>query len=129
MFASDSDRAPYNVDPVNFGPRVGLAYRTLGNVVIRTGYGVFFDPIKGAAAGTGNGGFTGFNWNTPLLTTFNNDAATPYSRISDPYPSGVQLPPGSSQGFADAGGTRRKRADQDVEQHALHADVEFRAAA
>ncbi|HKD07303.1 MAG TPA: carboxypeptidase regulatory-like domain-containing protein [Bryobacteraceae bacterium] len=99
VFASDSDRAPYNVDPVNFGPRVGLAYRTLGNVVIRTGYGIFFDPIKGAASGTGNGGFNAFNWNTPLLTTFNNDGATPYSRISNPYPAGVQLPPGSSQGL------------------------------
>jgi hypothetical protein len=99
VFASDSDPAPYNVDPVNFGPRVGIAYRAKGDFVIRTGYGVFFDPIKGAAAGTGNGGFTGFNWNTPLLTTYQNDGATPYSRISNPYPSGVQLPPGSTEGL------------------------------
>ena len=26
-FASDDDRTPYNVDPMNFGPRVGIAYR------------------------------------------------------------------------------------------------------
>ena len=99
VFASNSDRSPYNVDPMNFAPRVGLAYRTKGDFVIRTGYGIFFDPIKGAASGTGNGGFTGFNWNTPLLTTLNNDGATPYSRISDPYPAGVKLPPGNSLGL------------------------------
>jgi hypothetical protein len=98
-FASNSNPAPYNVDPMNFGPRVGLAYRTWGDVVVRTGYGIFFDPSKAAAAGTGNGGFTGFNWNTPLLTTQNNDGATPYSRISNPYPNGVQLPPGNSLGL------------------------------
>src|SRR6202030_2199715 len=88
-----------NVDPVNFGPRVGLAYHTLGNIVIRAGYGIFYDAIKGAASGTGNGGFMGFNFNTPLVTTYGNDGATPGARISNPLPSGPQLPPGSSQGL------------------------------
>jgi hypothetical protein len=98
-FASNSNPSPYNVDPLNFGPRFGIAYRAPLGLVVRTGYGIFFDVIKGAAAGTGGGGFTGFNFNTPLLTTYNNDGATPYGRISNPYPSGVQLPPGSSQGL------------------------------
>jgi hypothetical protein len=98
-FASNNNPSPYNVDPLNFGPRFGIAYRAPLGLVVRTGYGIFFDVIKGAAAGTGGGGFTGFNFNTPLLTTYNNDGATPYGRISNPYPSGVQLPPGSSQGL------------------------------
>ncbi len=87
VFASDKQRTPYDVDPLNFGPRIGLAYRSPGNFVIRTGYGIFFEPIKGAAAGTGGGGFTGFNFTTPLVTTYQNDGATPYSRISNPYPT------------------------------------------
>lgn len=98
-FASNSQRSPYNVDPMNFGPRIGIAYRTFENIVIRTGYGIFFDPIKGAAAGTGGGGFTGFNFTTPLVLTYNNDGATPSARISNPFLSGPQLPPGSSQGL------------------------------
>jgi hypothetical protein len=98
-FASNNQRSPYNVDPMNFGPRVGLAYRTFKDIVIRTGYGIFFDPIKGAASGTGGGGFTGFNFNTPFVLTYNNDGATPSARISNPLPSGPQLPPGSSQGL------------------------------
>jgi hypothetical protein len=99
VFANNNNRTPYNVDPVNFGPRIGLAYHTLGGIVIRAGYGIFYDAIKGAAAGTGNGGFMGFNFNTPLVLTYNNDGATPAARISNPLPNGPQLPPGSSQGL------------------------------
>jgi hypothetical protein len=98
-FASDSDRTPYLVDPMNFGPRFGIAYRTKGDIVIRTGFGVFFDAVKGAASGTGGGGFTGFNWNTPLLLSYQSDGATPWGRISNPLPQGIQLPPGNSQGL------------------------------
>lgn len=100
VFANDNQRSPYNVDPNNLGPRIGLAYQAPGGMVIRTGYGIFFEPVKGAASGTGGGGFSGFNWNTPLLTTYQNDNATPYSRISNPFPSGIQFPPGSSLGLA-----------------------------
>src|SRR5579884_3299960 len=100
VFASGNNPSPYNTDFNNWGPRVGLAYRTIGNVVIRTGYGIFFDPVKGAAAGTGGGGFMGFNWNTPFQLTYQGDGATPSSRMSNPFPfGGPQLPPGSSQGL------------------------------
>ena len=99
VFANSNQPSPYDVDPVNFGPRIGIAYRAPFDFVVRTGYGIFFDPIKGAAAGTGGGGFTGFNFNTPLITTYQNDGATPYGRLSNPLPNGPQLPPGSSQGL------------------------------
>ena len=99
VFASDKQRTPYEVDPMNFGPRFGIAYRAPLGLVVRTGYGIFFDVVKGAASGTGGGGFTGFNFNTPLLLTYQNDGATPWGRISNPLPSGPQLPPGSSQGL------------------------------
>jgi len=99
VFASDQQRSPYEVDTMNFAPRIGLAYRTKGDVVVRAGYGVFYQVPKAAASGTGGGGFTGFNWNTPLLTTFQNNGATPYSRISNPYPNGLQFPPNNSLGL------------------------------
>ncbi len=98
-FASDNQRTPYNVDPLNFGPRFGIAYRTKGDIVIRTGFGIFFESVKGAAAGTGGGGFMGFNWNTPLLLSYQSDGATPWGRLSNPIPQGIQLPPGNSQGL------------------------------
>jgi hypothetical protein len=99
VFASPSERTPYEVDTMNFGPRVGLAYRAPADIVIRTGYGIFYDAIKGAASGTGGGGFTGFNFTTPLVLTYQNDGATPWGRISNPLPAGPQFPPGSSQGL------------------------------
>jgi hypothetical protein len=99
VFANDDQRSPYEVDPKNLGPRVGLAYRAPGGIVIRTGYGIFYEVIKGAASGTGGGGFTGFNFNTPLVLTYQNNGATPWGRISNPFPNGPQLPPGSSQGL------------------------------
>ena len=90
---------PTTSTPSNFAPRAGLAWRGPHDLVVRTGYGIFYEVIKGAAAGTGGGGFTGFNWNTPLLTTYQGNGATPWSRISNPYPNGLQFPPGSSQGL------------------------------
>ena len=38
---------PYNLDPMNFGPRRPIA-RPVSR--LRTGYGIFYDPIKGAAS-------------------------------------------------------------------------------
>jgi hypothetical protein len=99
-FTNSNNRSPYNVDPNNFGPRVGLAYHTAGDFVIRTGYGIFFSPAKANAAGTGNGGFQGFNYSTPFVLTYQNDGATPNTRVSNPYPgTGPQLPPGNSLGL------------------------------
>jgi Carboxypeptidase regulatory-like domain/TonB dependent receptor len=100
QFANSSNRYPYNIDPLNVGPRFGLAYRFLKNTVLRTGYGIFFEPIKGGASGTGGGGFQGFNYTTNIQTTFEGNGATPYGRISNPFPgTGPTLPPGSSQGL------------------------------
>src|SRR5262249_26879428 len=39
------------------------------------------------------------NWTTPLLLTYQGDGATPWGRLSNPFPQGIQLPPGSSQGL------------------------------
>jgi len=104
VFASDKDRYAYNTNYANWGPRIGFAYRTFKDTVIRTGYGIFFNPIKGAAAGTGGGGFAGFNFTTPIQTTYQSDGATPFGRLSNPFPQGIQLPPGSSQGLLTSAG-------------------------
>ncbi len=98
-FADNGQRTPYNVDPKNWAPRVGFAYRGPRDIVIRGGYGIFYDTIKGAASGTGGGGFTGFNWTTPLLLTYQSDGATPWGRLSNAFPQGIQLPPGKSLGL------------------------------
>ena len=125
-FASPSQRSPYNVDPMNFGPRIGLAYRGWENVVVRTGYGIFFDPIKGAAAGTGGGGFTGFNFTTPLVTTYNNDGGDTCRTTIRPVAIGSTRAAREFAGLIDWSGSRCQRTDSNLEQHALHSDLEFR---
>ena len=76
MFAGPNTRGLWEGQKANFQPRLGLAYQINEKMVARAGYGIFYDPIKGAASGTGGGGFTGFNWTTPLLLTAQNDGAT-----------------------------------------------------
>ena len=126
QFASSGNRYPYNIDPLNFGPRVGIAYRFAKNSVLRTGYGVFFDPIKGGAAGTGGGGFQGFNYTTNIQTTFQGNGATPYGRISDPFPgTGPTLPPGNSLGLLTGIGNGISGSHSELERHTVHADVEL----
>src|SRR5262249_10145313 len=41
-----SPNSLYAADRNNFGPRFGLAWQPLGNVVARAGYGVFYDTLS-----------------------------------------------------------------------------------
>jgi hypothetical protein len=44
-------------------------------------------------------GSQGFNQYTNPVTTYQNDGATPYLHLSNPFPNGLILPPGSSLGL------------------------------
>ena len=44
-------------------------------------------------------GSQGFNQYTNAITTYNNDGATPYLRLNNPFPNGLIQPPGSSLGL------------------------------
>ena len=79
-------------------PRFGLAYRFWHNTVFRAGYGIFYNPSAWAAAGTGPGGFDGFTGVTGWPYNYQNDGATPYGFMRNPFPYGITLPTGSSLG-------------------------------
>ena len=98
-FASAEDRTVTGADYNDFGPRFGFAYRFTEKTVLRGGYGVFYTPPRNAAIGLGTG-FQGFSQVTNWFTTYQNDGATPWGRLSDPWPvTGPNLPIGSSQGL------------------------------
>ncbi len=60
----------------NFGPRVGIAYRPLSNVVVRAGYGISY----GAFDSVGYGGTLGTNY--PFQYTINSPSTTSQAPIT-----------------------------------------------
>lgn len=98
QFASSNHRAPYDNNYNGWGPRLGFAYQLRPRTVVRGGYGIFYSQNKGAAAGTGISD-QGFVRQTNWLNTFQNDQATPWSFLSNPFPGGPLQPVGSSLGL------------------------------
>jgi hypothetical protein len=98
VFMSPSNRTNYNTQAKDFGPRFGFAYRALEKTVIRGGYGIYFSTDKSGAAGTGAIGWQGYDQVTPWVTTYQGDGATPWGRLSSPFPSGPILPIGNKLG-------------------------------
>jgi len=99
IFMSPSNRNNFNTDYGDIGPRFGLAYQLFNKTVIRGGYGIFYSTVKGGASGTGALGWQGYDEITNWLPLNPSDGATPYGRLSNPFPNGVKLPPGNSLGL------------------------------
>jgi hypothetical protein len=79
-------RSVYSLDHNDFAPRIGLAYRILDNdqLVLRTGYGIYYDMLYLNSGGLG----VGRNYPFKVIQTFNANATTPNIRIDDPFPVG-----------------------------------------
>ena len=84
----------FDTDPNNIAPRFGFAYSLTPKTIIRGGYGIFYLPYIGAASGWASG-INGFLSFTPMLNSI--DGLRPSDRLSNPFPSGIDLPaaPGS----------------------------------
>jgi hypothetical protein len=95
---SPSNRSNYDIAPKDLGPRFGFAYKAPKNTVIRGGYGIFFSTTRAGAAGVGAPGWQGYDQVTPWITTYQNDGATPYGRLSNPFPNGVLMPVANTLG-------------------------------
>ncbi len=84
--------SPFNSERNNLQPRVGAAFQLTPKTVLRGGWGIFYtNPVS-------NGYSSGYSLSTPYVST--QDAGrTPSNTLSNPFPSGVLQPPGSSQGM------------------------------
>jgi hypothetical protein len=95
-----NSRHQYYWDWHNFAPRVGFAYQVTSRTVLRAGYAhVYSGSFKGAS---GTDTPYGFRGETPWISTL--DGITPLNLLSNPYPSGLGVPKGSSEGLLSAVG-------------------------
>jgi Carboxypeptidase regulatory-like domain/TonB dependent receptor-like, beta-barrel len=94
-----ADGAIYSSDLNNFGPRAGFTFQVNDATVVRGGYGLTFLP-----ADTDRGTVTGFSRTTAYVSSL-DAGRTPANRLSNPYPTGLLDPVGSSLGLSTALGT------------------------
>ena len=78
-------------------PRAGLAYQIRRNTVFRSGFGIF--PIQIGQPLQNRALQYGYDQATDLVSTLNN-GQTFTATIDNPFPNGIILPPGNSQGVA-----------------------------
>lgn len=96
VYASNKDRSPAFTNYKGLAPRIGLAWQLNSNTVLRAGYGIFYSPSQYGVAG--NLGYDGYTTTTPWINTYQSDGATPWGRLSNPFPAGLLLPFGNSRG-------------------------------
>lgn len=85
-------RSPFNPDRNNFQPRIGAAYQLTSKTVLRGGWGIFYTNS------VSNGNENGYSLSTPYVSSLDS-GRTPANSLSNPFPSGVLPPPGSSLGL------------------------------
>jgi hypothetical protein len=84
----------------HWAPRTGFAYQASAKLVARGAYGIFWVPEKGVL----NPASTGYGITTNMITSLDN-GLTPYNTTNNPYPDGLLVPTGASQGLVTGVGT------------------------
>jgi hypothetical protein len=87
------------MDLNNIGPRLGFSYSPIPKMVIRGGYGIFFSSgIMNLSGGTPST-IASFGAITPYVGSVDGDMSVlPGVNLSNPFPSGMARPTGSSLG-------------------------------
>jgi hypothetical protein len=83
-------RGQFNSTWMNFGPRIGMAYRVNNSTVVRSGYAIFFAPRFGTT-GAQNFGMPGAQIVTPWVSSV--DGVTPLNLLDNPFPQGLLQAP------------------------------------
>jgi len=83
-------RSEWAAPKKNFAPRVGFAYAPSNNMTVRGGFGIFYLPMSLEAVGAQGVNISiGIPQPNPLI---------PQTFLSNPFPNGLQGPPGRSAG-------------------------------
>ena len=99
VFASSNQRTNYVTDWKDIQPRFGLAFQFAPKWVLRGGYGMYYGQSRSGVTGVVPYGSQGFNQYTNVITTYQNDGATPWLHLDNPFPNGLNQPPGNALGL------------------------------
>ena len=91
-------RGNKDTDNNNFAPRLGLAFRASERLVLRSGFGVFYNGTTGTGPAAANVGALSYNAVTPLVSSIDG-GRTPYATLSNPFPDGFQAAENGSKGL------------------------------
>lgn len=91
-------RGNKDADNNNFAPRFGLAYRVNDKFVVRSGFGVFYNPTTGIGPSTASTGALGFNAVTNIIPSIDG-GRTPFTTLSNPFPTGFNQPSNGAEGL------------------------------
>ena len=96
-FATPDHRRQVPMDTNNWGPRFGFAYKVDDKTVLRGAYAMMYAPSVLQAAGTsGSSGTEGFRSSTNMIVS--QDNTNILATLSNPFPSGFNLPLGPLDG-------------------------------
>jgi hypothetical protein len=90
---SGSSADVYDTDWDNIGPRIGFAYMITPKTVVRGGWGWLYGYTDATPT------TDGFSISTPYTASLNGVTPDGYFSSGHPFPSGLDVPTGSSQGL------------------------------
>jgi len=105
-----NSRHQFDTDKNNFAPRFSVAYSLSPKMVIRAGYGIFYLPFTGQAAGRPSA-MPGYVATTTWASSL--DGITPRDVLSNPFPDGLTQPSAPQAGLMAAVGANLGSAGSD----------------
>jgi hypothetical protein len=105
LFADQNNRFAFKRDLNNWQPRIGIAYKVSSKLVVRGGWGLSYmsgsgdiPPTDGFSTTTQPSTSEGGAGIVPLLNSVGCVGAD-CGMLTNPFPTGINLPPGSAQGL------------------------------
>lgn len=111
-----SRRGATTADYNNFQPRIGAAYQITPKLIARGGYGLYYTNFQANAMMQN----LGFSNTTDAVVTLDGGRTPIPNLLSNPFPTGVQLPPGSSLGALTYVGRSFTQYNQDYKLPYVH---------
>jgi hypothetical protein len=93
-FNTEDNRSPFDNDLNNWQPRLGFAYALNERTSIRGGYALLYTLARSTLVGRLGQGFT----SSSVWEPSRDSNATRYASLGNPFPDGLTLPIGRSQG-------------------------------